>query len=88
MSLTFRFGDYQRKLGRATETISLKLFQPQLEKDAEGNLIAHKRLSVTLTNNEKFRLIFPYLSERFLEQLRAVVPLALYLILFQPQLTH
>jgi len=83
MSLTFRFGDYQRKLGRASETISLKLFQPKLEKDAEGNLIAHKRLSVTLTNNEKFRLIFPYVSERFLEQFRAVVPLALYLILFQ-----
>ncbi len=83
MSLTFRFGDYQRKLGRASETISLMLFQPQLKKDAQGNLIPHKRMSVTLTNNEKFRLVFPYLSERFLEQLRAVIPLALYLILFQ-----
>jgi hypothetical protein len=81
--LTFRFADYKRKLGRAYETIRLNRLLPKLEKDAQGHYASDKRISVTLTPAEKYRLVFPYLSERFLEQLKAIVPLALYLILFQ-----
>ena len=39
--------------------------------------------AVKLTLTEVFWLIRPYVSVRFMEQFKAVVPLALYLALFQ-----
>jgi hypothetical protein len=82
-STELRFGDYQRKLGTAFDTISMNRFYKHLETDDQGNLIPRKRIPFTLTPTEKYRLLFPYLSVRFKEQFKAVVPLAVYLLLFQ-----
>jgi hypothetical protein len=78
-----RFGDLQRALTAGSNDLSLNVFNPELKWDAEGNLIPCPPPRVKLNAAEAFRLIQPYISVRFMEQVKAVVPLALYLALFQ-----
>jgi hypothetical protein len=78
-----RFGDYQRLLTAGHNEVSFNDFNPELERDAEGNLIPCPPPRIKLNTIEALRLLQPYVSVRFMEQVRAVVPLALYLALFQ-----
>ncbi len=78
-----RFGDYQRALTAGRNELSLNAFNPELQRDAEGKLIPCAPPCVKLNAAEMFRLVRPYVSVRFMDQVRAVVPLALYLALFQ-----
>ena len=78
-----RFGDFQRILTAGRNELSLNVFNPELEWDAEGNLIPCPPPRIKLNAAEVLRLFRPYVSVRFMEQVRAVVPLALYLALFQ-----
>jgi hypothetical protein len=83
MASSYRFGDYQRELEAGRNEISMNRFFPKLEKDAEGHTIPHQLRSVKLMPAEIYRLMRPYVSVRFMEQVKAVVPLAVYLVLFQ-----
>ena len=78
-----RFGDYQRLLTAGRNEASFSVLDPELEWDVEGNLIPCTPRRVKLNAVEALRLIQPYVSVRFMDQVRAVVPLALYLALFQ-----
>jgi hypothetical protein len=78
-----RFGDYQRALTAGRNELSLNAFNPELQWDAEGKLIPCPPPRVKLNAAEVLRLLRPYVSVRFMDQVRAVVPLALYLALFQ-----
>jgi hypothetical protein len=78
-----RFGDFQRILAAGRNELSLNVFNPELEWDAEGKLIPCPPLRIKLNAAEVLRLFRPYVSVRFMEQVKAVVPLALYLALFQ-----
>ena len=86
MADQYRFGDYQRESTATHDGISfddLIDLRPKLEKDAEGNVIPYQAPPVRLTTDETFRLLRPYVSVRFMEQIKAVVPLGVYLALFQ-----
>ena len=83
MSNNYRFGDYQRKLGAGHNEVSFNNLKPELETDADGNPIPERPVRVKLTPGETYQLIRPYASVRFMEQVRAVVPLGIYLLLFQ-----
>ena len=83
MTSKHRFGDYQRKLGVGRNDISFNKLAPKMETDEHGHAIAPERKPAKLNPGEIFRLIFPYASTRFIEQIKAVVPLGIYLILFQ-----
>ena len=78
-----RFGDFQRHLVAGRNEVSLNAFNPELQWDTEGNLIPCPPQRVKLNASEVLRLLQPYVSVRFMEQVKAVVPLALYLALFQ-----
>jgi len=78
-----RFGDFQRILTAGRNELSLNVFNPELEWDAEGKLIPCPPPRIKLNAAEVLRLFRPYVSVRFMEQVKAVVPLALYLFLFQ-----
>ncbi len=78
-----RFGDYRRVLAARRNELSYNAFNPELEWDAEGNLIPYPPPRTKLNATEAFRLLQPYVAVRFMEQVKAVVPLALYLALFQ-----
>jgi len=80
---TRRFGDYQRLLTAGHNEISINAFNPELERDVEGRLVPCPPRRVKLNTVETLRLLQPYVSVRFMDQVKAVVPLALYLALFQ-----
>ncbi len=86
MADQYRFGDYQRVSRGGRDVISLDDvidLRPKLERDAKGNVIPYQVPRLRLTTAETFRLLRPYVSVRFMEQIKAVVPLAVYLALFQ-----
>ena len=83
----YRFGEYQRVLA-GHEEISLNLILPSPEVDESGNVIPVKTPPLEYSFSEAIKLIRPYISVRFMEQLKAVVPLAIYLALFQILFLH
>jgi hypothetical protein len=48
MPSSYRFGDYQRELGASHKTVSMDRLFPKLVKDAQGNIIPHKRPPIKL----------------------------------------
>ncbi|MCH6545048.1 MAG: DUF1538 domain-containing protein [Deltaproteobacteria bacterium] len=83
MSDHFRFGDYQYELGYGYDELSFNALTPKLERDSQGRLIPHQPTPIKLMPGEVFNLLRPYVSVRFMEQVKSVIPLALYLSLFQ-----
>jgi hypothetical protein len=83
MPETIRLADFERAVGQSHDEISANDFLPVAERDADGNLIPVPTEPFKLTAGEALRLIKPYVSVRFMDQLKAVMPLALYLALFQ-----
>ena len=87
MANQYRFGDYQRESGGKHEVISFDDvidLRPKLKRDAEGNVIPYRPPSVQLTLGEALKLLRPYVSVRFMDQVKSVVPLGVYLALFHP----
>lgn len=83
MVKNYRFGDYQRELRSGRSELSFKRLVPAISLDSEGNAVAGPISRYKLTTVEILRLIQPYISVRFLDQVKAVVPLGIYLALFQ-----
>lgn len=83
MPESIRFQDFQRAYWTETAEVSANDVFTAAERDAEGNAIPVPVEPFKLTGKEALRLIQPYVSVRFMDQVRAVVPLALYLTLFQ-----
>ncbi len=83
MAEYFRYGDFQHEVGYGFDELSYNRLSPKLERDAQGNLIPYQPTPIVLTPTETFQILRPYLSVRFMEQVRAVIPLAVYLGLFQ-----
>ena len=80
---TYRFGDFQRQLTAGSNEVSMDDLVLRPGRDVDNNLIPCPIVRIKLTATEAARLLQPYVSVRFMEQVRAVVPLGLYLALFQ-----
>lgn len=78
-----RYGDFTRELSHEQLSVSYGDLTPRAEYDADGKLVPYKPADLKLTPTNVMRLLTPYVSVRLMDQVRAVVPLALYLILFQ-----
>lgn len=83
MGQKFRYGDFAREMAIDQHVVSYSHLAPKLERDANGELIAYRPETLKLRPLDVHRLLTPYLTSRAVEQLRAVLPLALYLIVFQ-----
>ena len=84
MSKRYRkFGEVRSALNTNRNEVSFNALDRKLKYDAEGNFIPCQAAQLKLNASEIFRLIKPYVSVRLMEQAKAVVPLALYLALFQ-----
>ena len=83
MRRSIRFADYDRAHRAAHNEISANLIVPRPLLDAAGRPIPFEPEPVRFTLGEALRLIEPYVSKRFMDQVKAVVPLAVYLALFQ-----
>ena len=78
-----RFGDYLSEVSVAHNEVSYKHLMPKLAKNSAGEDIPYKPPKLKLSGMNVYKLLTPYVSVRFFEQFRAVVPLAIYLALFQ-----
>lgn len=83
MSQKFRYGDFAREMAFDQHVISYCHLTPKLERDPEGGLVPYRPETLTLRPLDVHRLLTPYVTTRISEQLRAVLPLVLYLIVFQ-----
>jgi len=84
MPRNVRYGDYVQAVTVDSDDISYsKLMPPDPSKDSSGNEIPHKPEKLKMSNLDMYRLLQPYVSTRFMDQVNAVVPLAAYLALFQ-----
>jgi len=83
MTQRYKFRDLQRIWGaRGVLEVSLNDLYPKAKTDADGKFVPAVIEPVQFDRDETFRLLKPYVSVRFQDQLKAVVPLALYLALF------
>lgn len=83
MTRRVRYGDFSREMSLEQVSISYGDLTPDAEYDADGNLVPYRPKKLTLTPHNIYSLLTPYVSVRIMEQVRAVVPLAAYLVLFQ-----
>jgi hypothetical protein len=83
MSDHYRFADFARERGAGARHASASKVFPAVERGADGKLLPYTPPLVRLSPAETTRLLQPYISLRFMDQVRAVVPLAAYLGLFQ-----
>ena len=73
-----RYSDYLNAVSFHHETVSYNVLAPKIDPSAPK---VDKRLDITL--QQSLALIGPYCYTRIMDQVKAVVPLAAYLILFQ-----
>ncbi len=83
MASQIRFGDYLSKVSVQHNTINYNQLTPTPERDSDGQLVPIQPKKLTFTPVDVYRLLKPYISVRVMEQVQAVVPLGLYLALFQ-----
>jgi len=83
MTQRYKFIDLQQIWGaRGKLEVSLNDLYPKSETDADGKFEPAVIRPVQFDAGEKFQLLRPYVSVRFRDQFKAVVPLAVYLALF------
>jgi len=70
-----RYGDFVREVQADHITISYN--------DLTRNSVKNRSEKITLRSLDIYRLLQPYISVRFLEQVYSLMPLVIYLVLFQ-----
>jgi hypothetical protein len=83
MPREIRFGSFVQAITLRQRQVSYNDLVPQPQFDEAGNELPCIPSKLKLRPIENYRLIKPYVSIRFIDQARAVVPLAIYLMLFQ-----
>ncbi len=83
MAQEIRFGDFIGEAKVNQRFISYNSLIPKQERDADGEEIPCKITKLRLRPLDVYRLLTPYISSRLKSQIKAVVPLAAYLVLFQ-----
>ncbi len=78
-----RYGDFLREATLQEHEVSYNLLTPIPQRDASGNDLPWQAPPVTLRGRDISRLLGPYVGARLVDQLRAVLPLGLYLAIFQ-----
>ena len=83
MTKEIRFGEFIREISANQRAVSYSELTPNPAFDADGNEIPYRAPRLRLRGIDIQRLLTPYVGTRLLDQVRTVVPLALYLMLFQ-----
>jgi hypothetical protein len=83
MAGKIRFGDFVREVSLKQNSLSYNLLTPPLTLSESGEEIPYSPKKLQLRGIDIYRLLGPYVGMRLLNQVKAVVPLALYLFLFQ-----
>lgn len=78
-----RYGDVMSHITPHQQQISYNQLTPEPQYDEQGNTIPYEPPKLLLRKRDIYHLLKPYIQIRLWDQLRAVLPLALYLALFQ-----
>lgn len=78
-----RYGEFLHEISVDKIEISYNDLVPPVQRDSEGRERAYRPDRIALSRVDIYRLLRPYISVRFMEQAQAVIPLAVYLVLFQ-----
>jgi hypothetical protein len=78
-----RFGDYIQAMVVDTQQVPFEELMPEPLFDRHGNEHPQPVPKMKLGGGDVVKVLQPYVSTRFIDQARAVVPLAIYLALFQ-----
>lgn len=76
-----RFGAFVREITAQQRYLSYNALAPRIESEAER--LAHREAKLEVRSLDIYRLVRPYIGVRFRDQAKAVVPLAIYLVMFQ-----
>jgi hypothetical protein len=82
MTQSIHYSEYLRNVSLIEHKISYNRVVPEISFDSAGKLIPYSAPHLALSNLDVFRLVKTHIQSRFMEQLRVVIPLAAYLILF------
>ena len=88
MTQNIRYGQYVRDASVVSQEISYNALSPKIKRDSAGKIIPYQPPRVTLNPKDMYRILKNYTSGRFMDQFRAVTPLAVYLALFQLIVLH
>lgn len=83
MPREYRFGDFIGEVRINQRLINYNDLIPAPHRDAEGKELPFKPKKLKLRPLDIHRLLTPYITTRLMSQIKAVVPLAAYLVLFQ-----
>ncbi len=83
MSQKIRYGDFISAVSVQQQKISYNQLTPKPRYDSQGKELPYQQPKIKLHPREVFHMIFPYVESRFMEQVKTVLPLVLYLVLFQ-----
>lgn len=84
MTHSVRYQDYLQTIGAGRRELSFNDLVPPVRRDAQGRPLPPPAPGpIWLHADEIAAVLRPYVSVRFIDQVRAVVPLAVYLALFQ-----
>lgn len=83
MAHEIRFGDFAREFNLRYRFINYDSLMPKRRFDENGKELPYQPPKLQLRPIDIHRLLTPYISVRLVNQIKAVVPLAVYLVLFQ-----
>ncbi len=83
MKKTIRFGTFVREISIRQQQVSYNELVPGVSRDEEGKEIPYRAPKLQIRSIDAYRILEPYIHTRLKEQIKAVVPLAIYLVLFQ-----
>ena len=83
MTKELRYSDYQRIIGNASEEISINTLYTDPVRDEQWRIVKTRPLVSSRSSCEAVQILRPFVSSRFMEQFKSMVPLAVYLVLFQ-----
>ena len=82
-SKAIRYADFVHEIDVHEEAVSYNLLTPELVIGPDGKPQPYVPPKLQTRAKDIYRLLAPYVGERFFDQFKAVVPLALYLAIFQ-----
>lgn len=83
MTKEIRFGAFVREITIQQKQLSYNALTPEISKDDYGADLPYTAPRLQLRSIDVYRILEPYVSVRLKDQIKAVVPLAVYLVLFQ-----
>ena len=83
MPSEIQYGQYVRESTLKQRSVSYNDLTPKVELDGQGQAIPYQAPKLKLKSADIYNLLAPYFNVRLIEQVKAVFPLTIYLVLFQ-----